>query len=168
MLENKINEVQSKLDTLINLSKQLKSEKADQMIVEYSSLFTYASKRNKLFLIDNEIYKIKKEKEKLLSSIDLLINRLEKNDFHTFSEDKKSYLIKELNVFKDMPFERIPSAFNLLNLKVNSDFQEDQKSTIQNQKIEQGFNKLLNLINNLVLNIDDTVFCSFNYEKINK
>jgi hypothetical protein len=168
VLENKINEVQSKLDALIILSKKLKSEKVDQMIVEYGRLVTYASKRNKLFLIDNELSKIEKEKEKLFSSIDLLINRLEKNDFHTFSEDKKSNLIKELNVFKDMPFERMASAFKLLNLKVNSDFQEDQISTLQNQKIEQDYNKLLILINNLVSNINDTVFCSYNNEKINE
>lgn len=168
VLENKINEVQSKLDALIILSKKLKSEKVDQMIVEYGRLVTYASKRNKLFLIENELSKIEKEKEKLFSSIDLLINRLEKNDFHTFSEDKKSNLIKELNVFKDMPFERMASAFKLLNLKVNSDFQEDQISTLQNQKIERDYNKLLILINNLVSNINDTVFCSYNNEKINE
>lgn len=170
LLQEKNNRINIEIENKIEFAKKLKSKVSTDIASDLENLkveLLYSKKLLDLNKKKEELINVENKTKESFAQIDLQINRLmDSNQYRTFNESKRKYLIDSLTELKNINLEDAIIHLKKINEEIRIDFESDLFHEGLIESNERDFKKQILIIEDTIIEIQKTKFCNLSENEI--
>jgi tetratricopeptide (TPR) repeat protein len=164
LLQEKNNRINIEIENQIGIAKKLKSNVSSEIASDLENLkieLLYSKKLLDLNKKKEELITVENKTKESFAQIDVQINRLlDRNQYRTFNESKRKYLINSLTELKNINIEDAIIHLNEISEDIRIDIESDLFHEGFIETNERDFKKQISIIEETIIEIQKTKFCN--------